>query len=120
MVKALKWKGNSPAEGRPLRQIADVLTGAVPLEKVVRGKILHTLAILAAEPQPGGSGNGQKDEGAVTALRKNVRRWVKGIAKEWPGRYRASKNLGVLPIRASGRTRRGCNVVGRSERAGRK
>ena len=71
MVKALKWKGNCPAEGRPLRQIADVLTGAVPLEKVVRGKILHTLAILAAEPQPGGSGNGREDEGAVTALRKN-------------------------------------------------
>ena len=64
MVKALKWKGNSPAEGRPFRQIADVLTGVVPLEKAVRGKIVHTLAILAAEPQTEGSGNRREDEGA--------------------------------------------------------
>jgi hypothetical protein len=63
VVKALKWKANSSAEGRPLRQIADVLTGAVPLEKAVRGKIVHTLAILAAEQQPGGSGNRREDEG---------------------------------------------------------
>jgi hypothetical protein len=70
--------------------------------------------------KPKGLETVERMKGPVTALRKNVPRRVKGIAKEWLGRYRASKNLGVLPIRASGRTRRGCDVVGRSERAGRK
>ena len=91
MVKALKWKGNSPAEGRPLRQIADVLTGVVPLEKRCGERLCIPSRSLPRSRKPEGLETVERIEGAGHGSEGECARWGEGHSSQGMAREVSSE-----------------------------